>query len=149
MPKRLAGRVALITGGGGGIGAATGQLFAEEGAAVALVDKDAAAAEAAAAAIAASVSGAAALALGAELTREDEAGRVVAETLGRFDRLHVLVNVAGVRVYGPLVDADAASWARILAANVLATAYCCKAALPALRAAGNASIVNVSSVFGL
>jgi NAD(P)-dependent dehydrogenase (short-subunit alcohol dehydrogenase family) len=148
MAGLVEGKSALITGGGGGIGAATGLLFAEEGAAVALVDKDAAAAEAAAAEIAA-VPGAAVLALGADLTREDEARRVVAATLARFDALHVLVNVAGVRVYGPLADADAASWARILNANVLATAYCCKAALPALRAAGGASIVNVSSVFGL
>jgi 2-hydroxycyclohexanecarboxyl-CoA dehydrogenase len=58
MPGRMAGRAALITGGGGGIGAATGRLFAEEGAAVALVDTGRAAVDAAAAAIRSEVSGA-------------------------------------------------------------------------------------------
>jgi len=149
MPKRLEGRVALITGGGGGIGAATGQLFAEEGAAVALVDRDGSAAEAAADQIATSVAGASVLALAADLTHEAEARRVVDETLARWEALHVLVNVAGVRVYGPLAEADEASWEFIIGVNVLATAHCCKAALPALRQAGNASIVNVSSVYGV
>jgi NAD(P)-dependent dehydrogenase (short-subunit alcohol dehydrogenase family) len=58
MPGRMAGRVALVTGGGGGIGEATGRLFAEEGAAVALLDADEAAVEAAAAAIRTAVPGA-------------------------------------------------------------------------------------------
>src|SRR5437763_17008233 len=88
MPKRLEGRVALITGGGGGIGAATGQLFAEEGAAVVLVDRDGSAAEAAAAQIGTSVAGASVLALAADLTQEAEARRVVDETLARWDPLH-------------------------------------------------------------
>jgi 2-hydroxycyclohexanecarboxyl-CoA dehydrogenase len=149
MPGRLAGRVALITGGGGGIGAATGRLFAEEGAQVALVDRDAAAADAAAAAIAAAVPGASPLAIAADLTQESEAQRVVAATLARWERLHVLVNVAGVRVYGPLAEADGSSWDFIIGVNLLATAHCCKAALPALRQAPGASIVSISSVYGV
>ncbi len=149
MPGRLEGRVALITGGGGGIGAATGRLFAEEGARVALVDSDPAAAETAAARIAADVPGAAVLPLAADLSEEREAQRVVAATLDRWQRLHVLVNVAGVRVYGPLAEADPESWQFIIGVNLLATAYCCKAALPALRQAPGASIVNISSVYGI
>jgi NAD(P)-dependent dehydrogenase (short-subunit alcohol dehydrogenase family) len=137
----------LITGGGGGIGEATGRLFAEEGAFVALVDNDAEAAAEAAARMAAA--GASALAISADLSREGEAQRAVDETIARCGALHVVVNCAGVRVYGPLAEADRESWEYIIGVNLLATAYCCKAAIPILRGAGGGSIVNVSSVFGL
>jgi 2-hydroxycyclohexanecarboxyl-CoA dehydrogenase len=149
MAGRMEGKVALVTGGGGGIGAAAARLFAEEGGAVAVVDRDGPAAEEAVRAIQADLPDAPLLALAADLTREPEVWHVVAETVARFGTLHVLVNSAGVRVFGPLAEADAESWAFILGVNVLATAYCCKAALPHIRAAGRGSIVNLSSVYGL
>ena len=149
MPGRMAGRVALVTGGGGGIGEATGRLFAEEGAAVSLLDADAAAVEAAAAAIRTAVPGAQILALAGDVTRESSVRGIIGEAAGRWGALHTLVNVAGVRVYAPLADADGADWERIIGVNVLGTAHCCKAALPRLRAAGRGTIVNVSSVYGL
>jgi len=149
MAPRMAGRVALVTGGGGGIGEATGRLFAEEGAAVALVDSDKAAAESAAADIARSVSPAHVLAIAADLTNETECRRVVDETLAAFGGLHTLINVAGVRLYTPLAEADQKGWEFILGVNVLATAYSCKAALPALRQCGRGTIVNLSSVYGV
>ena len=145
----MRGRVALITGGGGGIGEATARLFAEEGASIALVDSDAAAVEAAAAAIGKAVPGTKVLALAADLTAEQEARRVVDDTVARLGALHTLVNVAGVRVYAPLAEAQSADWSLILGVNVLATAYSCKAALPRLRAAARGTIVNVSSVYGV
>jgi meso-butanediol dehydrogenase/(S,S)-butanediol dehydrogenase/diacetyl reductase len=146
---RLAGRAALITGGGGGIGAATGRLFAREGAAVALVDRDGAAAERAAAEVAAAVPGARVAALAADVADEGAARRAVAAAAERLGGLSGLVNVAGIRVYARLAEADAGDWTRILGVNVLATAHCCKAALPHLRAAGGATIVNVSSLYGV
>jgi len=149
MPGRMAGRVALVTGGGGGIGEATGRLFAEEGAAVALLDRDAAAVEAAAAGIQTAIPGAQVMALAGDVTQEAEARRIIDQTAARWGALHTLVNVAGVRVYAPLADADAADWERIIGVNVLGTAHCCKAALPRLRAAGRGTIVNVSSVYGV
>ncbi len=149
MAGRMAGRVALVTGGGGGIGEATGRLFVEEGAAVVLVDTDKVAVETAATGMTKAVPGARVLALVADLTSESEARRVIDDSLVRFEALHTLVNVAGVRVYRPLAEADATGWEFIIGVNVLATAYCCKAALPALRATGRGSIVNVSSVYGL
>jgi len=149
MPGRMAGRVALVTGGGEGIGEATGRLFAEEGAAVTLLDADAAAVESAAAAILSAVPGARVQALAGDVTRESDARRVIDETAARWGALHTLVNVAGVRVYAALADADAADWERIIGVNVLGTAHCCKAALPRLRAAGRGTIVNVSSVYGV
>jgi 2-hydroxycyclohexanecarboxyl-CoA dehydrogenase len=145
----MAGRIALITGGGGGIGEATGRLFAEEGAAVALVDRDPAAVEVAAAGIATSVAGAAVLPFAADLAEEAEAHRVVEAVVARWRRLDCLVNAAGVRAYAALADAESAEWERILGVNVLASAYCAKAAIPHLRAAGRGAIVNVSSVYGL
>ena len=149
MPGRMAGRAALITGGGGGIGAATGRLFAEEGAAVALVDTSRAAVDAAAGAIRSEVPGSRILSLVADLSQESEARRAVDEAVRGLGALHTLVNVAGVRVYTSLAEADAKDWQLILGVNVLATAYCVKAALPALRASGRGTIVNVSSVYGV
>lgn len=149
MPGRMAGRVALVTGGGGGIGEATGRLFAEEGAAVALLDVDAAAVGAAAAGIQSAIPGAQVLALTGDVTREAEARRIIEETAARLGGLHTLVNVAGVRVYAPLADASAADWERIIGVNVLGTAHCCRAALPRLRTTGRGTIVNVSSVYGV
>lgn len=149
MAQRLDGRVALVTGGGGGIGAATGRLFAEEGAAVVLVDVDSAAVTQAAADIMADVPGADVLPLAADLAREPEAQRVVAEAVAHHGTLHVLVNVAGVRLFDPLAEATPQSWEWILGVNLLATAYCCKAVLPPMRATGSGSIVNLSSVYGL
>jgi 2-hydroxycyclohexanecarboxyl-CoA dehydrogenase len=145
----MAGRVALVTGGGGGIGEATGRLFAEEGAAVALLDTDGAAVTQAAAGIRGAVPGASVLALVADVTREPDARRAVDEAAVRLGALHTLVNVAGLRVYAPLAEADAADWDRIIGVNVLGTAHCCKAALPRLREVGRGTIVNVSSVYGL
>jgi meso-butanediol dehydrogenase/(S,S)-butanediol dehydrogenase/diacetyl reductase len=149
MAGRMVGRVALVTGGGGGIGEATGRLFAEEGGAVALLDTDEAAVATAAEGIRAAVPGSRVLSLVGDVTRETEARRVVDETAERLGGLHTLVNVAGVRVYVPLAEADARDWERIIGVNVLGTAHCCKAALPRLRAAGRGTIVNVSSVYGL
>lgn len=140
----MAGRVAFITGGGGGIGEATGRLFVEEGGAVALVDADRGAVEAAARNI-----GTGALPLVADVSREEEARRAVDQALAKLGALHALVNVAGIRVYQALAEASAQDWKRILDVNVLGTAYCCKAAIPALRRAGSATIVNVSSVYGV
>jgi NAD(P)-dependent dehydrogenase (short-subunit alcohol dehydrogenase family) len=124
-------------------------LFAEEGAAVALVDSDKAAVEAAAAGIEKAIPGARVSATTADLSVEAEAQKIADAAVARFGALHKLVNVAGVRVYVPLAEAHAKDWEFILGVNLLATAYCCKAALPALRQSGRGTIVNISSVYGV
>jgi meso-butanediol dehydrogenase/(S,S)-butanediol dehydrogenase/diacetyl reductase len=144
MAGRMQGRVALVTGGGGGIGEATARLFVEEGGSVALVDTSREALDAAAKAL-----GDQALGIVADVSKETQAKRAVEEALARFGKLDALVNVAGVRVYRSLAEASADDWQLILGVNVLGTAYCCKAALPALRKGGGATIVNVSSVYGV
>jgi NAD(P)-dependent dehydrogenase (short-subunit alcohol dehydrogenase family) len=141
---RLANKVAIVTGGGGGIGEATARLFWEEGAAVAILDNDLAAAQTAAKGI--DPSGERVLALAADLTRESEAERSIRETVARFGAVHVLANVAGVRVPPATVaDATAETWKFVIDVNLLSHAYTAKFAIPEMVKAGGGSIINVSS----
>lgn len=144
MAGRLSGKAAVITGGAGGIGCATARLFRAEGAKVAIVDLDTDRLAEAAAAIGGEV-----LAIAADITKEAEAARALAEAVSGLGGLAVLVNNAGVREWGPLAEASPESWQRIIDVNLLGTAYCTKAALPALREAKGAAIVNVSSVHAI
>lgn len=143
--KRLEGKVAIITGGAGGIGAATGQLFCEQGARIALVDlADSPLAEVAQG-IRQRVPGADVLEIAADVGAEASAATIVAQVLERFGALDVLVNNAGIRSYEPLAEAKAETWQKILSVNLLSYAWLARAALPALRKSGRGSIVNISS----
>ncbi len=143
MP-RLKDKVAIASGGAGGIGAATGRLFCEEGARVVLVDRDPEAMAAVAADIRGAVPGAALLDLVLDTVDEASAPRIVAETRRVFGRIDILVNNAGIRSYEPLAEAKADTWRRILAVNLLSHAFLTREALPALRQA-RGSVVNVAS----
>jgi NAD(P)-dependent dehydrogenase (short-subunit alcohol dehydrogenase family) len=142
---RLEGRTAIITGGAGGIGAATARLFFEEGARVAIVDRSSEATAAACAAIRDAIAGAEPLEIVVDLAREEAAAEVVARTVAAFGRVDVLVNNAGIRAYEPLAEARSETWRDIFAVNLLSYAYLAREALPHLRASGRGSIVNVSS----
>ncbi len=163
-PGRLAGKVALITGGGAGIGAATARLFVAEGARVMLVDADAESLAHTLAAIngddlwradnelsARSIAdhGQAAAGRVADVADADAAAAAVQQALQHFGRLDVLVNNAAMRNYAPLALATADEWQAVLNVNLLGAANYCRAALPLLRAAGHGSIVNVSSCYAL
>jgi len=143
---RLEGKVAIVTGGAGGIGAAIGRLFCEEGARVVLADQDAQAMAAACADIRSQVPGAQLSDILADLAKEDAAAQIVAHTQRVFGGIDVLVNNAGIRSYEPLAEAKRETWERILAVNLLSYAFLSREALPALRASGRGSIVNVSSM---
>jgi NAD(P)-dependent dehydrogenase (short-subunit alcohol dehydrogenase family) len=145
MGKRLDGRVAIVTGGAGGIGAATGRLFCEEGARVVLVDRDAAAMGAVAAEIRAGVPGAALLDLVLDTAEEGAPERIVAEARRAFGAVEILVNNAGIRAYEPLAEATAETWQNILAVNLLSHAHLTRASLPNLRASGHGTIINIAS----
>jgi NAD(P)-dependent dehydrogenase (short-subunit alcohol dehydrogenase family) len=143
MADRMAGKVAVVTGGAGGIGAATAELFVREGASVTIVDP---AADAVARAVAAiDPSGANVLGIVADLSQESECERAVRETVAKFGRLDSLVTAAGVRLYGPITEATAESWQWILGVNLLGAAFCAKFAIPELAKHGGGTIVNVSS----
>jgi 2-hydroxycyclohexanecarboxyl-CoA dehydrogenase len=148
MPGRLKGKVALITGAGGsgGIGAVTAQLFCAEGAKVVIVDLSADGLERTAHEIRSVIPDAELLPIAADVSQEQEVVRVVAQARARFDGLTTLVNNAGVREYTRIAECSEESWHRIINVNLLGTAFCCKIALPELRRASGAAIVNVSSV---
>ena len=144
MGTRMANKVALITGGGGGIGEATAQLFWEEGAQVAIVDSNFQDAENASRGI--DSGGERLLAIGADLSIEGEAQRAVGETVSAFGTLNVLTNVAAVRVpQGTIVDLGRETWEFIIGANLMTAVNCSKYAVPEIAKAGGGSIVNISS----
>jgi len=143
--KRLEGKVALITGGGAGIGAATARLFCAEGAALMLVDADASALAKTAKLITREVRGARIATRLSDVADEREAAAAVKQALAAFGRLDALVNNASMRNYSAIATASRAEWQSVVGVNLIGAAGYCKAALPALRQAGRASIVNVSS----
>jgi len=140
---RLAGRVALITGGARGQGASHAERLAREGAAVIAVDVLDDAGEATAARL--REDGLDVLYRHLDVT-DPEGWRAVADGC---DRLDVLVNNAGIIHVAPLAEERLEDWNRLLAVNATGTLLGMQAAIPALRAAGGGSIVNVASVFGV
>jgi len=149
MAGRLHGKIAMITGGGSGIGAATARLFCREGAKVALLDLDRKKLEEEAAQISREILSSQILPLVADVSSREQTGEAVSRAVAQFGGLDVLINNAAAREYFPLAEAPEESWQRIIATNILGVANCCQAALPTLRRAGGASIVNMSSVFGV
>ena len=144
---RLRGRAALITGAGSGIGRATAELFAGEGAAVAILDRDEEAAEAAAAAI--STTGAEAHPVVGDVSASDEIARAVARAARLLGRIDIVYNNAGVGSTGSVADATEEDWDRCFAVNVKGTYLTSRAAIPHLEAAGGGSIINQASVAAL
>ena len=141
---RLSGKTAIVTGGGSGFGAAMVELFAAEGARLVVADIDAAAAER----VAAGVPGA--VAVQADVTRDDDTGRMVAAATGAFGRLDILVNNAGVSHWNQkLTEVSEADFDRVYAVNVKALYWAARHAVPVMAAQGGGSIVNTASTAGL
>jgi meso-butanediol dehydrogenase/(S,S)-butanediol dehydrogenase/diacetyl reductase len=146
---RLAGKVALVTGGGGGIGAATAALFCAEGAKVLLVDMDGEALERTAAAIRERTPGAGVQLLAGNVADDAAAIGAASQCVEAFGRIDVLVNNASMRNYSALAEATPEEWHAVVGVNMVGTANFCRAALPHLRAAGKGAIVNVSSCYAV
>jgi NAD(P)-dependent dehydrogenase (short-subunit alcohol dehydrogenase family) len=143
----LAGRVALVTGGGGEIGGAIARRFAREGAAVAVADLRPDKAEAVARAI--TQAGGQALAIACDVAAESDAERAVREAVERFGKLTSLVNVAAaVTPDGTVETLTLREWNEALAINLTGAFLMCKYAVPHLRAAGGGTIVNIASQLG-
>ncbi|MCL2656490.1 MAG: SDR family oxidoreductase [Betaproteobacteria bacterium] len=147
--SRLKDKAALITGGGGGIGAATARTFCSEGAAVMLVDANAQALEQTVAEIKRLYPQARIASLAADVSSEEGASRAVRQAEEAFERLDVLVNNAAMRNYSAIADVTPAEWQAIVSVNLIGMSNYCKAALPLLRKAGGGSIVNVSSCYAV
>jgi NAD(P)-dependent dehydrogenase (short-subunit alcohol dehydrogenase family) len=144
---RMQGKVAIVTGGSHGIGRATCERFAVEGAAVLVADRDAQAGEACAAGIRSS--GGTAWFMAADVSRDDDVAGLVAAALDHAGGLDVLVNNAGVAIAGSVVDTEPARWQRVLDVNLASVYRTCHAAIPHLIARGGGAIVNVASLQGL
>ena len=142
----LAGKVALVTGGGSGLGRAGARALARAGASVFVSDVDEAGARETADAI--TSEGGAARASVADAGRSAEAERIVDEATRAYGALHVLYNNAGVAWLGRdgfTPDIDPAVWDEVIRINLSSVFYCARAAIPAIAAAGGGSIINTAS----
>ena len=141
--KRFDGKVAVVTGGGGGIGGATCRRFAAEGAKVAVLDLNAEAAEKVAAAIRAT--GGEAVAFQCDITERDSVDSAVAATEARLGPIDVLVNNAGWDVFKPFTKTEPAHWDKLIAINLTGTLHMHHAVLPGMAMRKKGRIVNIAS----
>lgn len=149
---RLEGRVALITGGGGGIGRATAERFAEEGAKVVVTDIEEALGEASAAsARARAKAGGDAIFVLCDVTDKLSVTAAVAAAVARFGKLHILHNNAGGATPqdGRVTEAPEEEFWRAIKLDLFGTFLCSKIAIPEIAKSGGGSIINMSSIVAL
>ncbi len=140
------GRVAIVTGGGSGLGLEIATALAEAGTAVVVASRDGERC----AEVASSLGGpVAAWGLTCDVTDEGSVERLVGATVERFGRVDILVNCAGINVRGAADEVAVADFERCLAVNVTGTWLACRAAARPMRAAGYGRIVNLASALGL
>jgi NAD(P)-dependent dehydrogenase (short-subunit alcohol dehydrogenase family) len=139
-PLRLADKICIVTGAGSGIGRATAELFAREGARVVVADVDGDAADAAAAEI-----GEAAVAHHVDVADEEETRALADAVVERFGRIDVLFNNAGISGVGDVEETSLEQWERVMRVNARGVFLCCRAVVPHMVAAGRGSIVNRAS----
>jgi NAD(P)-dependent dehydrogenase (short-subunit alcohol dehydrogenase family) len=145
--KRLDGKVALITGGGVGIGAAIARLFAREGAAVVITGRRKELLERLVLEVEAEQGRA--LAIAGSVTDEAHVRSAVSQAVRTFGQINVLVNNAGVGAFGKtLHETDDATWDEVLAVNLTGVFRFTRAIVPEMLKAGGGSIVNISSIAG-
>lgn len=143
---RLHGKVAIVTGGGSGIGRAIAAAFAGEGAQVVICGRNREKLDAAAREIGKNEAEADCLAVSVDLRQPVEISDLVAATIDRFKAIQILVNNAGVLLPGTAESLSQDDWDETFATNVRAPWLLARAVLPHLRAAGGGSIVNIGSV---
>lgn len=143
MTDRLAGKTAIITGGARGIGAACVELFAQEGATVAIFDLDEAQGQALADRIAAG--GSRALFCRCDVTAAASVDQAIAQVTETLGAATVLVNNAGVSISGGLEELSEEQWDRQYAVNVKSIFLVSRRVIPLMRAAGGGSIINMAS----
>jgi NAD(P)-dependent dehydrogenase (short-subunit alcohol dehydrogenase family) len=144
---RLAAKVAVVTGGGSGIGRAAALRFAHEGARVIVADRDGVAAEAAATEI--RRGGGTAIGVAADAAGEEDVARLIERTRHEFGAPTVLLNNAATTSFGTLVESPAAELDRVLGVNVRSAWVCARAVIPVMRDAGGGAIVNMASITGI
>lgn len=141
---RLENKVAIVTGSAKGIGWGIATVLSKEGAKVAVVDWDEEGAKKTAEEI--NNNGGEAIAIKCDVSNEEEVKAMVQSTKDAFGKIDILVNNAGIGVYSPVTETSSEDWDRALAVNLKGMFLCSKYAIPHLQEAGNAAIVNISSV---
>ena len=139
----LAGKVALITGGGSGIGRAIALAFARQGALSIVLDQNAVAADAVAEEI--RESGGRSLAIQADVASLSQVSSAFEEIVKRANKLDILINSAGMYIYKNAITLEECEWEKCLGVDLKGAWLCCKYGLPLLIEAGGGSIVNIAS----
>lgn len=145
--QRVAGKVAIVTGGAMGIGEACAKLLAAEGAAVVVTDRETEAGKKVAAAI--KTSGGRAIFVEHDVGDEEAWKKVIQATVSAFGKADILVNNAGVGWVGDVEHTTLDDWRKLLRINLDGVFLGIKHAIPPMRAAGGGSIINISSIEGL
>lgn len=144
---RLMGKVAVVTGGGTGIGRAIAQTFGKEGAKVGVVGRRREKLDETVRVV--RDAGGQAISLVCDVTKAQEAQQAIADTEKEFGLVNVLVNNAGVLSVSTIESVSEEEWDRLIATNLKGPFLMCRAALPAMRRADGGSIGNIGSILGL
>lgn len=147
MVGRVAGKVAIVTGGGTGIGRASAETLAREGASVVIANRNAETGEETVRRITAA--GGSAVFCRTDVSAEADCARAVQTALDRFGRLDTLVNNAGIFPRYTLESTTPDALGEIFAVNFNGAFYCCKHAIPAMIQTGGGSVINIGSVHGV
>jgi 2-dehydro-3-deoxy-D-gluconate 5-dehydrogenase len=143
----LTGRVAVVTGGNGGIGLGMATGLAAAGAAVVVAARNIEKGEAAVAMLAASGTRSAFVAF--DVADEDSCRAMIEEMVTRFGRLDILINNAGTSIRKPPESYTAAEWHAVLDTNLTGALFCAQAAYPAMKQAGGGKIINIGSMYSI
>ncbi len=139
--------VAIITGAGRGVGCATAQLFAREGAEVVLFSRTRSQLDETAASI--NATGGHALAIVGDVSREEDVQALFQAVKDTYGRVDILVNCAGIVAVRPFVEMDVATWDRVLGVNLRGTFLCCLEAFRVMTVQKQGVIINISSLSGV
>ena len=145
MDLGLEGRIAIVNGASQGIGRAIARTLAKEGARVTATARRAPALEEAACELAAET-GAEVFAVQGDVRRPEDCLRIVAETVGRFGGVDILVNNDGAPPLGSFAEFDDHAWSRAVDQNLMSVVRCIRAAAPHMKAGGSGSIVNITAL---
>jgi NAD(P)-dependent dehydrogenase (short-subunit alcohol dehydrogenase family) len=143
---RLKDKVALVTGGASGIGRATAELFASEGARVVVADFTVDGGNETVKSI--QNAGGEAIFIQVDVSDSGQVTRMVDAALKAFGRIDILFNGAAILLYGTVLETDEKAWNRLLSINLTGTFLCCRAVLPHMIRQGGGSIINVASTVG-
>ncbi|MGJ4900314.1 SDR family NAD(P)-dependent oxidoreductase [Bradyrhizobium sp. HKCCYLS2058] len=143
----LSGKVAIVTGGNGGIGLGMARGLADAGADIAVVGRNEAKSQAAAADLAGR--GGRAIAVTADVSDKDDVAAMVARVASELGRIDILINNAGMSIRKPPHVLELEEWQQVIDTNLTSAFLCSKAAYPALKASGGGKIINIGSMLSI